>query len=341
MTDAVTELLADIREQPAVLARLLDEESAGIAAIARQVRRSGFRYIVIAGRGSSDNAAMYAQYLFGARNRLPVVKATPSLFTRYGAAPRLDDGLMIAVSASGTSMEVVAVTEEARRQGCRTIAITNTPESPLAKASEHVVQLHAGDENELTATKTYTASLAALGLLSAALLGDDEMREDLARLPDVIAGLLDAGVGCEAIAELVAPAEHAAIVGRGFNFATAHEAALTLNALTTTSASAYSAADFLHGRAAGLGGAPTVLFAPSGRVLSDVVDLVPMLRARDVPLAICSDVDVVLAEADVPLRLPTGVREWLSPIVAAIPGQILGVATARRQGSISPVPGDG
>ena len=158
----------EIEEQPAVIARLL-ERAPAIDAIARSVLEHDVEHVVIAARGTSDHAAIYAQYLFGIRLRLPVALAAPSITTLYHVEPRFARSLVIGVSQSGASPDVVGVVAAARRQGCPTIAITNDTTSALAGSAEHVLDLGAGPERAVAATKTYTAELAAIALLVASL----------------------------------------------------------------------------------------------------------------------------------------------------------------------------
>ena len=139
----------------------------GASELGALLRRRDVRYLLIASRGSSSNAARYAQYLLGRANRVPVAFATPSLYTLYEQPPRLDGALVIGISQSGESPDVRAVIEEARRQGRPTIAITNRPESPIADAADAVLPLEAGEERAVAATKTYLNSLGAIALLFA------------------------------------------------------------------------------------------------------------------------------------------------------------------------------
>jgi glucosamine--fructose-6-phosphate aminotransferase (isomerizing) len=127
-------LRAEIAEQPDVLRRLLRDGASEVERVADSLRARPPSHVVIAARGSSDNAARYAQYVFGAHNGLVVSLATPSLFTRYHAAPQMAGALVVGVSQSGESPDLVAVVEEGRRQGCQTLAITNVIDSPLAPA---------------------------------------------------------------------------------------------------------------------------------------------------------------------------------------------------------------
>ena len=189
----------EIREQPEALSRLLEEGRGGAEEVAARVRAFSPRFVVIAARGSSDNAARYAQYLFGAHNRLSVCLATPSLFTFYDAAPSLAGALVIGVSQSGQSPDIVAVVEAGRKQGALTLAITNRPGSPLAAAAEHTLPLLAGEERAVAATKTYTAQLCALAMLSAALEGGESRWAELSRVPGLVeqAIALNAGMDDE------------------------------------------------------------------------------------------------------------------------------------------------
>jgi len=129
-------LWTEIHEQPDVIRKLMAEECANTLKLGRALRERTFRFVFLTARGTSDNAARYGQYLFGGRNRLPVALAAPSLFTAYRTPPKLEGALAIGISQSGQSPDIVGVLEEARRQGAPTIAVTNDPDSPLARAAE-------------------------------------------------------------------------------------------------------------------------------------------------------------------------------------------------------------
>ena len=191
MTDARTaapggRLRAEIHEQPDVAAHLLVAGPPVLDAVAAEVRRRGIGLVVIAARGTSDHAAVYAQYVLGARNGLTVALAAPSLVTLYGASPHYGNALVIGLSQSGRSPDVVGVMAAARAQGALTLSITNDPASPLAMAAEHRMDLAAGEERSVAATKTYTAELLAVAMLSAAL-DDDGARAQLAGVPGALA----------------------------------------------------------------------------------------------------------------------------------------------------------
>jgi len=323
----------EIREQPRVLERLLRDGREAAEQAAAAIRRFGPEWVLIAGRGSSDNAARYAQYLLGAHNKLGVALAVPSLFTLYDSPPRLSRALTIGISQSGQSPDIVSVLREARAQGGFTLALSNEPESPLSQAAASTLPLLAGRELAVAATKTYTAQLFALAMLSAALEGNAERWAALARVPAWLDRAIEQNreLG-RAVAELQG-ARQLIVLGRGFNYSTAFEVALKLKETSYLLAEPYSVADLLHGPVAMIdGGFPIILIAPSGRSLVDVPDLLALLEARGARVLAISDDPELLARAPLQLALPSGVPEWLSPIVSVVPGQLFAGALAHRLG---------
>ena len=191
----------EILEQPAAAQRLLDAAPSAFAPIAAAAAARRPRFAVIAARGSSDNAGIYAQYLLAVRNGLIVALAAPSTITLYGARPDMADALVVGISQSGRSPDIVAVLEEARRQDALTVALTNDPALALADTADHVIDLHAGPERATAATKTYTAELLAAALLSTALNSPSAAEAaDLARVPQLIAVALAAEGDARALA---------------------------------------------------------------------------------------------------------------------------------------------
>ena len=329
----MSQVETEIREQPEALSRLLRDGRAKAEEIAARIRERAPRYVVIAARGSSDNAARYAQYLFGAHNRLPVCLATPSLFTAYGAGPSLAGALVVGVSQSGRSPDIVAVLEAGRREGAFTVAITNEPGSALAQAAEAVLPLLAGAERAVAATKTYTASLGALAMLSVAVEGTASRWDELSRVPALARAAIEMNAALGDKVSRYRYAEHFVVVGRGFNYSTAFEIALKMKETSYLVAEPYSPADLLHGPVAMIDrGFPALVVAPSGRVLADLSTLMLTLDERHAELVAISDDPTVLERARVALPLPSGVPEWLSPLVAIVPGQLFAVALARTRG---------
>src|SRR5512133_2576878 len=177
-------LQSEIYEQPETIRQFIERESENVTRIVEHIAQHDYDYVLIAARGTSDNAARYGQYLFGMLNRMPVALAAPSLFTVYGTPPKLERALVIGISQSGQSPDVVSVLDEAHRQGAPTIALTNDPQSPLATSSDHHIFLGVGEERSVAATKTYTAQLAALALLSLKMADHAEALKQLQTVPD-------------------------------------------------------------------------------------------------------------------------------------------------------------
>ena len=157
-------LFSEINEQPERVAALLAAQQKNVGKIAAEINKRKIEYVFLAARGTSDNAGRYANYLLGAMNGLPLALATPSLFTYYNRPPKLKNALVVGVSQSGASPDIVAVLEEGKRQGCPTLSITNESNSPLAQASDFVLDIQAGNEKAVAATKTVERVEASCGL---------------------------------------------------------------------------------------------------------------------------------------------------------------------------------
>ncbi len=327
----------EIASQPAVTQQLLDHELRHIGQIAAQL--PPFSYVLIAARGSSDHAAIYAKYAWAALGGYPIALATPSLHTLYAAPPRMAGALVIGVSQSGQSPDIVAVLEEAKRQGRPTLAITNDGASPLASAADHVVELHVGREQIVAATKTYTAQLAVMAAFAAHLSGDANRLEELQRLPETLAATLAGSAQLAERAERYRYMESCTIIGRGYNYATSFELALKLKELTYVMATSYSSADFRHGPIATIGaGSPVILVMPQGKTYEDLRDLAGDLQQRNAELLVISNAPEALALAKTPMPIPADIPEWLSPIPAIIPGQVLALHLALAKGLDPDVP---
>ncbi len=333
-------LHGEIQEQPAVAARLLRDGRSATEAIADRIApRIADRdidHVVVAARGSSDHAAIYAQYLFGAHLRLPVALATPSLISLYGVEPRLDRSLVIGISQSGRSPDIVGVVAAARRQGAPTIALTNDAASDLAAAAEHHIDLRAGEELAVAATKTYTAELLATAMLVTAiesrLASVDRREAELAAVPEALGEALATEADATAVAGQLTGRDRLIVVGRGFNYSTAREMALKLKELARLAADPYSAADFLHGPIALVEpGYPVIAIAPSGPTAADMDNLIERLAELGVEHIVLSDRPGAIAAASLAIPLP-GLPDWLMPIAAIVPGQLLALHLALARG---------
>lgn len=326
-----TLLEEEILSQPEVLARLLERESERTGNIVAGL--PAFQYVLIAARGTSDHAATYAKYAWAALAGYPVALATPSLYTLYQQTPRLEGALVVGVSQSGQSPDIVSVVEAGRRQGRPTLAITNDGSSPLAQAADHVIELHAGPERSVAATKTYTAQLAVMAMLAAALSGSDERLAELAAVPEAVSSALAVAPEVARRAERYRYMQQCVILGRGFNYATVFELSLKLKELTYVMANAYSSADFRHGPIATVGDdLASILIMPRGAAFDDMLQLAGELKQRGAELLVVSDDNRALELANTPFALPGTLPEWLSPLTAIVPGQLLALNLALAKG---------
>ena len=327
-------LETELREQPAALARFLERQREHAKELGQLFRRPDVKYVMIASRGSSSNAARYAQYLLGRANRVPVAFATPSLYTIYEQPPRLEGALVIGISQSGGSPDVRAVVEEAARQGRPTLALTNDPSSPLAGVAEFVLPLEAGEEHAVAATKTYLNSLGAVALLFAASTRDAAALRELEQMPERIAEQLERSFADAAALDPYARVEGGTVVARGVNYATSFEIALKIRELSGLVVEAYSAADLLHGPIAAISpGWPVIVVAPTGPPRAGLDETLDRLQERGARLIAIADDERVLGRAATPLRLVRAVPDWVSPLTAVIPGQIAAMRLAELRGA--------
>lgn len=321
-------LIDEIAEQPEVIARVLDQGRSEAALVGRLAK--GCTHVVIAARGTSDNAARYAQYVWGMRNELTVALATPSLFSLYRSAPRLDGAMVVGISQSGESPDIVSVLAAGRAQGRPTVAITNVPESPLAAVADAVVDLRCGEEAAVAATKTYTAQLAVIAAISEAMLDGGA---DLEPLPELVSASLEQGSRARDAAGDMTGFEHAAVLGRGFNLSTAFEWGLKMQELSYVVAQAFSTADFLHGPIAVVDRQyPVLAVVAEGAAGDDVVAALGRTRQRGAPEVVIANSSSRIETTGPVLRF-ADVAEWLSPIPAIVIAQLFTYWLTVEQGN--------
>ncbi len=327
-------LKSEIFEQPERLSGLLANQRGTAEKIAKTILQRDIRWVFLAARGTSDNAGRYANYLWGAQNRLPLALATPSLFTYYNQPPQLRDALVVGISQSGQSPDIVSVLVEGHRQGCLTLAITNEPQSPLARSADLVMDIQAGVEKAVAATKTYTTELMAVAMLSAALSEDNGRWKELGKVPHWVEQVLKQDAPIARMAERYRYMRQCVVLGRGFNYCTAFEWALKLKELTYVIAEPYSSADFRHGPIAMVeGGFPVMAVAPNGKVFDTMLEMLGKLRhEQSAELVVISDEKRALSLAQSPIPLPAGMPEWLTPIVGIVPAQLFASHLTRAKG---------
>jgi glucosamine--fructose-6-phosphate aminotransferase (isomerizing) len=319
-------MAAEIAEQPEVWRRQLTEGAERIAAAAARIADAAPRFVLFVARGSSDHAALYAKYLVEIVHGLPAGLVSPSTMTVYGARPKLDDVLYVAVSQSGGSPDLVRSVEVARERGALTLAVTNNADSQLAAAAEIHVDVLAGAERSVAATKSYTAELLALYLL----FGSRDGR-DATHLPDLGDRVLSHDV--DGIAGRYRFAQRLITTGRGYSYPTAREAALKLMETCYLSAQAFSGADLLHGPLATVDAqVPVVALVPDGRSGHAMLPVLSRLAERGADVLVVGAGPAGALGHTARIALPAGIPEELSPLLEILPLQKLSLRLAVDRG---------
>jgi glutamine---fructose-6-phosphate transaminase (isomerizing) len=320
-------MASEMTEQPEVLERLIARGNS-LRALAARIAPRPLAGCAILARGSSDHAALLGRYLFEMATGRPVSLVAPSVHTLYHAKVDYTGMLVLGVSQSGATPEIVEVLERLRHAGARTVAMTDDPTSPLAAVAEEVVNLGAGPERAVPATKTVTATMLACILLAEGLASRQLVSpEALAGLPEAVAGIIADDSAATALATQIEGTRHLATVARGYLFAAAIECALKVRETTGILANGWSAADLRHGPVAAIGpDIPILSLRVAGPAGRDVCRLEAELAARNARIFTMSDAQ----DADLPL--PAHMPEPLASIAAVVRGQQLAYSLSTRLG---------
>ncbi len=336
--NAMSKMLEETREQPEALTRTLEGGLRSILEIRRHFEERRPRMIIMAARGTSDNAAQFGRYLIEITTRIPVSLAAPSILTLYESPLDLRDVLVVGISQSGESTDTNAVLADARERGATTVGITNEPNSSMANLVKYVLLIHAGGEKSVAATKTYTCQLLTLYLLAYALSGDVEL-EDLRRVPEWVDAALRLEEDIEDLAERYFFMTRAVTVGRGLNYANALEFGLKLMETCYVVAERFSAADLMHGPIALVERAfPVFVFAPGGVTwpsVSAVLDRLRELKAETLIITDESNADARRKAArliQLPARFKNGIEDLYTPIPYIVPAQLFAAHLASIKG---------
>ena len=330
----MSRMIEEIRQQPEALEKTIAGARRAAEAFRKLVERKKPRLIVLAARGTSDNAALFGRYLIEITTGIPVSLAAPSVTSVYEAHLDYRDTLMVALSQSGESTDTNLVLERAREQGALTLGITNERHSTMAKLAEHTFLVRAGKERSVAATKTYTGQLALLYLLAYALGGKVRLA-DLERIPEAV----DAALGLEA--EIAALSEryrfmhHAVVVGRGLNYANAFEFSLKLMETCYVVAERFSSADFMHGPIALVEPSfPVFAFAPPGKTWPSILTTLKKLQGLRAELVAITDPSnrEVAEHATRVIQVPRRLHEAFTPIPYIVPAQLFAGSLAAQKG---------
>lgn len=328
-TPTGTRMAAEIAEQPAASRRTLDHLMPQRARL-RELA-VGRRRVLLAARGSSDNAAIYARYLLEVVAEVPAALAAPSVATHYQAHLDLSDTVVVSVSQSGSTAEIVQTQQWARSCGAATVAITNVEGSPLAESADVALVTQAGPEVAVPATKTYLTQMVALGVLADALAPGDTLTAGLERVPDAVAGLLQVDVSDAS--DALAAADQVVVSGRGLLLGTALETALKMEETCLRPVRGYSYADLRHGPISVVSeGLLAVLIAAAhGPLAEPMSDLVRDLHARGARVLGIGGTPTFAGLCDLHLAGPN-LPEAVEPIASIVPAQLMIEQLARRLG---------
>jgi glucosamine--fructose-6-phosphate aminotransferase (isomerizing) len=333
-------MLEEIRQQPEVLEKTLAQELRAVEKLRKALIARRPRFIVLAARGTSDNAAQFGRYLLEITTGIPVSLAAPSIFTLYGGDVNFADALVVAISQSGESTDTNLVLERALDQGSLTVGITNEPDSSLARLADHVLLVRAGREKSVAATKTYTGQLLMLYLLAYAL-GSGIRLDDLRRIPGWTAEALTLEKKIATLAVRYRFMERSVVIGRGLNYANAFEFALKMMETCYVVAERFSSADFLHGPIAMVERSfPVFLFAPGGVTWPSMKPMLDKLRQAGAETLVVTDRSNREAMAmprtiAVPAKLTHKGKlpeEIFTPIPYVIPAQLFAAKLAAEKG---------
>jgi glutamine---fructose-6-phosphate transaminase (isomerizing) len=334
----MSKMLEETRQQPEALTTTLEGGLRSILEIRRHFEERRPRMIIMAARGTSDNAAQFGRYLIEITTRIPVSLAAPSILTLYESPIDLRDVLVVGISQSGESTDTNAVLADARERGATTVGITNEPDSTMANLVQYALLIHAGGEKSVAATKTYTCQLLTLYLLAYALSGDVQL-EDLRRVPEWVDAALRLEEHIEDLAERYFFMTRAVTVGRGLNYANALEFGLKLMETCYVVAERFSAADLMHGPIALVERAfPVFVFAPGGVTwpsISAVLDRLRELKAETLIITDESNADARKKAArliQLPARFKNGIEDLYTPIPYIVPAQLFAAHLASIKG---------
>ena len=327
-----TIMAQEVAEQPAAIAATLSALRPMRARIAQLAQ--GRQQILFVARGSSDNAAIYGRYLLEVHAGRTASMAAPSVATHYRRELDLSGALVVAISQSGRTQEIVATQDWARACGAATIAVTNVEGSPLATAADLAMVTMAGAERAVPATKTFTTQLTAMAVLATALAPDPgALDNDLDRVPEQVEKLIANRAGVDQAVTLLERTNEVLVSGRGLAYAAAVETALKLEETCLRPVRGLSYADLKHGPIAIVDPqlVAIVLAAKDGPMLEGLTELLADLRSRGaLTVGIGGDAEFASA-ADVSVAGPD-LPEAVAPIALVVAGQLLAEGLARALG---------
>lgn len=323
----MTLMWKEISEEPKVMENCLNKNSDLITEIVKELKGSGINHVMIAARGTSDHAAIYAKYMMGILVGIPVTLAAPSIYTVYNKNLKLDKALVIGISQSGKAADVLEVIKAANSAGALTVSITNFPDSPLAEEAKYHLDLSAGLEKSVAATKTFVAQLTILAALTACWADDKALMDELRKIPQGVDQVLKSSGYIAEKAQRYRYMEDCFVLARGVNYSLAMECALKIQETCYVKAKAYATSDFYHGPYAMIErDTPVFIFAPSGLTQNDTKDMIIRLKGSGAEVVVISDDKEMLDMGTTAFEIPKAsnplYNDAVSPFFNAVIAQV-------------------
>ncbi len=329
----MTQMWKEIMEEPATIENSINQNISLIHDIVERIKQRNIEHIMIAARGTSDHAAVYAKYIMEIMLGIPVALAAPSVFTVYQRRLRLDNTLVIGISQSGKAMDVLEVVKSANSAGALTVSITNYSDSPLATEANYHMDCSAGVEKSVAATKTFLAQITLLAALTAVWAGDGQLLNEIRALPGKIEQTIQHSGYISEKVQRYRYMEECFVLARGVNYAIALESALKIQETCYVRAKAYATSDFYHGPYAMIEkDMPVVVFAPNGPSAKDVKEMIAKLKDSGAELVIISDNKDLAVSGDCFFEIPPTDNDILSPFHNVVIAQIFACRLALAKG---------
>jgi len=316
-------MLNEINEQPKVLKKCMEKNKDTVKKLAEEIRARNIQWIYIAARGTSDHAGIYGKYIIESELGIPVAPAAPSVFTLYQKSVNFKNGMVIGISQSGKAADVLEVLKSANGQGALTVSITNFPDSPMASEAKFHLDLSAGLEKSVAATKTFSSQMFVLAMLVAELSGNDELKKELTLVPENISHILSTADAIKNKVERYRFMNECFVLSRGANYAIAMESALKIQETTYTRAKAFATSDFQHGPIAMVDkNIPVIIYAPDGPALKDTEAMIDKLAELGIELIVVSNKNSILEKGTCSFSIPYTANDIISPFYNAVIAQL-------------------
>ncbi|HHV99752.1 MAG TPA: SIS domain-containing protein [Clostridiaceae bacterium] len=319
----MVKMLKEIREQPVVLDRCIQENTEVVKKIVEEINKRDIQWVYIAARGTSDHASIYGKYIIESEVGIPVALAAPSVFTLYNKTLKFKNGLVIAVSQSGKAADALEVIRSANKQDALTVSITNFPDSPLAQESKYHLYCNAGLEESVAATKTFTSEMMLFAQLTAEWAKNSTMFKNLLLVPENVSGILEKSSIIESFAPRYRFMDECFVLARGTNYAIAMESALKIQETTYARAKAFAISDFQHGPIAMIDrNIPVIIYAPDGPSFGDTSAMIDRLTESNIELIVVSNNESALGRGTSSFAIPQTDDDLISPFYNAVVAQL-------------------